>query len=292
MGVDGIAMGGMADEHSRGMGQPRVDRPQRSLDGAYDARRPGRARTLDHLHAARRQSFLRGDGNAQLEEHRYSAGAAGGPGAGPRAASQRRPGRADRSGPLCRLEDQRCPVRRTRWRRRDPVARRRRGAGVRNRELSRGQSGRRQGERSSSRDRALHRHCWIDGTSRRSRRRHVASAIARTRSHRGTSDRAPRRPEDRLCRRRGVRDLRRSCRSCPMRPGDHRGRPRARIRDQSRRPHRRGRGRRRPRPRHCRPPRRDVVESSRGSLTRLCLMRARPGFPRGRWSPRPRSSTS
>ena len=115
-----------------GWGSRAWDRPQRSLDGAHDARRPGRARTLDHLHAARRQSFLRGDGNAQLEEHRYSAGAAGGPGAGPRAASQRRPGRADRSGPLCRLEDQRCPVRRTRWRRRDPVARRRRGAGVRN----------------------------------------------------------------------------------------------------------------------------------------------------------------
>ena len=36
----------------------------------------------------------------------------------------------------------------------------------------------------------------------------------------------------------------------------------------------------------------DVVESSGGSLTRLCLMRAPPGFPRGRWSPRPRSSTS
>ena len=88
--------------------------------------------------------------------------------------------RGNRSGPLRRLEDQRCPVRRTRWRRRDPMARRRRGAGVRSRELSRGQSGRRQGKRSTARDRALHGHCWIDGTSRRSRRRQVASAIART----------------------------------------------------------------------------------------------------------------
>ena len=144
-----------------------------------------------------------------------------------------------------------------------------------------GRARRRQGERSPSRDRALHRHCRIDGASRGSRRRQVASAIARTRSHRGTSDPAPRRPEDRLGRRRGVRDLRRSCRSCPMRPGGHRGCPRARIRDQSRRPHRRGRGRRRSRPRRCRSPRRAHRRGGKSLAGAGVIDSARPY--RGEW---------
>ena len=64
---------------------------------------------------------------------------------------------------------------------------------------------------------------------------------------------------------RRVRDVRRAGRGRPMCARRSSSSPPTRIRDPSRRPHRRGRERRRPRPRRCRPPRRPHRRGGRAS---------------------------